>query len=387
MSINYKKELETAAKSMILIHEPGLLIKAILRMVVQKIKVKYASVLIYDQNKQSYILTDSRGFLNPRIPVGLARIDKDDLFILFFKEHRNKPLFNYGAIVYEEAKRKLKRHNIEHKLKQLLKHAVYQMEIFDADICIPSYFREDLLGLLLLGRKSNGHKFNRDELNFLVALSSNMAMAIKNVQLFKELELELEKKQQLFIRITIALATAIEAKDRYTHGHTMRVTNLSFSIAQRFDQRKKILNEKFFESLHIAALLHDIGKIGIPEYILNKKSGLTIGERNRIEEHPIIGATILQPIKELGSSILGVKYHHERCDGSGYPDGLKGEQIPLIASIIAVADTFDAITTDRLYRRALSKHEALIEIKRMSGKQLNPQITKALFELHQERKI
>jgi HD-GYP domain-containing protein (c-di-GMP phosphodiesterase class II) len=166
------------------------------------------------------------------------------------------------------------------------------------------------------------------------------------------------------------------------------VTNLSLEIAEKLRQKnKKVINEKFLEHLHIASLLHDIGKIGIPEYILNKKGELTIGERNRIKEHPLIGATILQPLRELDIPMLGVKHHHEHFDGSGYPDGLKGEQIPLIASIISVADTFDAMTTDRSYHIRLAQDEAIKEINRVSGRQLDPHITSAFIESYQEKKI
>jgi HD-GYP domain-containing protein (c-di-GMP phosphodiesterase class II) len=106
-----------------------------------------------------------------------------------------------------------------------------------------------------------------------------------------------------------------------------------------------------------------------------------------MRQHPVIGVTILQPIKELDNPILGVKYHHERYDGSGYPQGLKGDEIPLIASIIAVADSFDAMTTDRPYRRALSKEEAKNEIKRQSGRQFHPQVANALVQIYEEQEI
>ncbi|MDD5166177.1 MAG: HD domain-containing protein [Candidatus Omnitrophica bacterium] len=387
MPINYKKELESTAKNMILTREPQVLIKTILRTVVQKIKVSHASILLYDKEKQSYILADSRGSLASRLPIGLARIDKDSPLIHFFREQKNKVFFKYDTVIREDVKRILKKRGIDTGLKQLLAHVAYQMEIFDTAACVPSYFRDDLLALLLVGKKKDAARFNPDELNFFSALSSSMAMAIKNVQLFKELEFEFAKKHQMFLRITVVLAAAIEAKDNYTHGHTTRVTNLSLNIAQRLNQNEKAFSEKFFENLHIASLLHDVGKIGIPEYILNKKSDLTIGERNRIEEHPLIGATILQPIKELSEPILGVKYHHERYDGSGYPEGLKGNDIPLIASIISVADTFDAMTTDRPYRLRLSKEKTFEEIKRVSGKQLAPRIAETLLSLGKEGKI
>jgi len=387
MPIDYKRELENIANSMILMHEPDELLRIMLRTVLQKLKVRHASILLFDRQKQSYILTDSRGSLGQKIPVGFARIDKDDPLIIFFRKLHNRALFHGGAVIAGEAKLRLLSGGGENKIKELLQHVLYQMETFDTELCLPCPFRDELLALLLLGRKNDGRDFSTAELDFIFALASNMAMAIKNAQLFCDLESELEKKHQLFARITIALAAAIEAKDNYTHGHTARVTNLSLNIAQKLmEEDKGELQDKFFENLHIASLLHDIGKIGIPEYILNKRGELTIGERNRIKEHPQIGATILQPIKELDEAIQGVRHHHERFDGRGYPDGLKGEGIPLIASIISVADTFDAMTTERPYRLSLSRNDAALQIERVSGRQLNPRITEVFLNLLEEGK-
>ena len=376
MSIDYKKELESAAKTMILVHEPDTLIKMIARMIVQKAKVTHAGILLYDKDKNSYILTVSHGPVGLKIPVGFARISADNPLIRFFNERTDKKLSNRGAIVYEEAK------------SVADKNVLYQIELFEAVACVPSYFRNDLVGILLLGKKKDGKKFEKSEINFFGALASDVAMAIRNAQLFKELELELEKKQRLFMNTTVALATAIDAKDHYTHGHTTRVTTLSLEITRKlFQKEKKPVDKNFLEQLHIAALLHDIGKIGIPESILNKPAPLDDEERKKMQTHSLIGAAILQPINELGDSLLGVKYHHERYDGSGYPDGLKGDQIPLAASIISVADSFDAMNTDRPYRRHISKAEAVEEIKRSSGKQFAPAVCEALIELYQEGRI
>ena len=213
-------------------------------------------------------------------------------------------------------------------------------------------------------------------------------MAIRNAWLFKELQDELNKRQQLFLNTTIALAAAIEAKDRYTRGHTQRVTHLSLEIGKIMMRKKEIsFDNKFLEHLHIAALLHDIGKIGISETILNKNGSLTSEERQKINLHPEIGANILQPIKELKQAIQGVKYHHERYDGKGYPEGLDNGKIPIIAAIIAVADTYDAMTTDRPYRNAMSKKEAILAIKLASGQQLHPQVVTAFLQLCEEGKI
>lgn len=383
MSIDFKKELETAAKNMILEHDPDLLSKMFVKMIVRKVKVSHASILL--RNKDGYLLNVSKGSLSKKIFVGLTQIDKENPLIYFFRQHRNKSFLNDNVIIRKNIEKILKKKRHDFYNKNLLNQLLYQMDIFDSNVCIPSYFRDELLAVLLLGKKVNGKDFFREELDFLTALASNLAMAIRNAYLFNELKLELDKKRQLFVRTTIALAAAIEAKDHYTHGHTTRVTNLSLEIAGRLKgEDKKIFNDDFLDDLQTASLLHDIGKIGVPEHILNKRGDLTIGERKRIKEHPSIGVVILKPIKELENSILGVKYHHERYDGLGYPEGLKGNEIPLIASIISVADSFDAMTTDRPYRPALEKERAIGEIRRLSGRQFNPRVTEAFIDLYQE---
>lgn len=388
MAIDYKKELENAARNMIFVHDPDLLIKMIVRMMVSKAKITHASFFLFNKERQGYLLTVSSGSINKKIPLGLICIDKDDVLIRFFREHKSNFIFGREALLYSEAKTALINSRLKEEIRQQLVHVLYQMELLETIVCIPSYFRGELLGFLLIGRKESGRKFVDEELDFFVALNSNVAMAIRNAQLFKELEYQLDRKHQLFVRTTIALAAAIEAKDHYTHGHTTRVTNLSIEIAQRIAQKnKKEFDEKFLENLHIASLLHDIGKIGVPEHILNKRSGLTIGERNRIKEHPMIGVNILKPIKELEGSLVVVKYHHERFDGKGYPDGLSGKQIPLVASIISVADSFDAMNTNRPYRSALDKQDAINEIRALSGKQFSPFVTDVFLELCKEGKF
>ncbi len=388
MAIDYRKELQTAAKNMIFVHDPDLLIKMMVRMMVSKAKIAHASFFLHDKAKEGYALTVSKGSLGKKIPLDLVRIDKDDVLIRFFRSHMSRFIFGREALLHSEAKSALKSSKIKQEVKQQLAHVLYQMELLESVVCIPSYFRDELLGILLLGRKDNGRNFIDEELDFFVALNSNVTMAVRNAQLFKELGIELDRKHQLFVRTTIALAAAIEAKDHYTHGHTTRVTNLSLEIARRIGQKsKKDFDAKFLENLHIASLLHDIGKIGVPEHILNKRHELTIGERNRIKEHPMIGVNILKPIKELEGSMLGVRYHHERFDGKGYPDGLKGDRIPLIASIISVADSFDAMSTDRPYRLALPKDDVVNEIGHLSGRQFCPRIADTFLELCKEGRI
>ena len=417
MKVDYKKELESAARTMILIHKPESLIKMIVRMIVQKVKVTHAGILLYDKAHKSYMLTVSRGVTGLKIPTGYARIEANSPLIKIFLNKKSKKLLGDGIVTYDLLKSLLRKKKVPQKA--LLLKLKDQMEIFEADLCIPSYmpmystipqpkitvsdiqlstlpdikhlYENKLLGILLLGKKTSKKKFSQNEVDFFTALSNDVAMAIRNAQLFEELQLELGKKYRLFIHTTIALAAAIDAKDHYTHGHTERVTSYSLALAKRIifnkSKEKEKLSPRFLENIHVAALLHDIGKIGISESILNKPGSLTDEERLRIQEHPLIGVAILQPIKELEGPIAGVKYHHERYDGKGYPEGLEGEEIPLIAAIIAVADVFDALVTDRPYRPAMSRQDAIKVITEGSSTQFNPAVVKEFLELYREGKI
>ncbi|MDD5724838.1 MAG: HD-GYP domain-containing protein [Candidatus Omnitrophica bacterium] len=388
MTIDYKKELENTARNMIFVHDPDLLIRMIARMMVEKAGISHASFFLHNRQKQGYLLKVSRGSLHKRIPLDLVCIDKDDVLIRFFRDHQSNFIFGREALLLSEAKSAVKGRRLKPAVKQRLSQVVYQMELLEVEVCVPNYFRDELLGLLFLGKKTNSRKFSDEELDFFTALNSNVAMAIRNAQLFKQLEYELDRKHQLFIRTTIALAAAIEAKDNYTHGHTNRVSSISMEIANRMKVRaKKNFDGSFLENLHVSSLLHDIGKIGVPEHILNKRGSLTVGERNRIKEHPMIGVGILKSIKELEEAVSGVRYHHERFDGQGYPEGLKGEQIPLIASIITVADSFDAMSSDRPYRTAREKGDVVNEIGQLKGKQFSPLVTDAFLELCREGRI
>ncbi len=172
-----------------------------------------------------------------------------------------------------------------------------------------------------------------------------------------------------YLNTVEALVQALEAKDTYTSGHSERVGKFSVAIAEEI----KMSDEKIV-FLKYAAVLHDIGKIGVSETILNKEGKLLDLEWESIRAHPVIGQTIIKKIKFLFDIGLVVRHHHERYDGKGYPDGIKGEEIPLEARIIAVADTYDAITSDRIYRKGRTHDEAIAELKRVAGTQLDPEI-------------
>jgi putative nucleotidyltransferase with HDIG domain len=182
------------------------------------------------------------------------------------------------------------------------------------------------------------------------------------------------KMRKMYLETIRALAAAIDAKDPYTKGHSERVAQLSVALAQDLH-----LSDRDIENIEYTALLHDIGKIGIDDRILGKSSKLSNEEFKKIKEHPIVGANIIEPVDFLKNSYEAIYHHHERYNGGGYPDGLKEKDIPLCARIIAVADAYDAMGSDRPYRKKLSKEKILKEFIEQSGKQFDPQIVNALM--------
>lgn len=192
----------------------------------------------------------------------------------------------------------------------------------------------------------------------------------------KELEAARQENQEMFLAAMEALARTLEAKDRYTRGHSGRVAKYAVRLAAGLG-----LEDGFIENLRLAASLHDLGKIGVREEVLNKPGRLSPEEFALIKEHPLIGARILAPLAPLRELIPWIKHHHERYDGGGYPDGLKGEEISLGARVIALADSFDAMTTDRPYRKALPLEVALEEVRRGAGSQFDPELAVKWLEL------
>ncbi len=384
--IDYKRELEAASKGMIMIHDPKLLIKLIVRMIVNKVMIKHAGMILYEPEKDAYVLSISRGETGFKVPAGFARFSTNHSVIKLFTEKEYRALtINKNAILVQDLNRLIWQESIlnsKNGNQQLLHDVGEQMQMFNAVACVPAYYQDKLLAVLLLGEKNDGNSFDQEELDFFAALASDVAMAIRNAQLFMDLKRESEKNHDLFLRTMMVLGQAIEVKDKYTHGHTKRVTDFAVAIAKQM-----ILNgsadfdDVFLEDLYIAGMLHDIGKIGVPEEVLNKNGRLSKEEYEIIKLHPQYGVEILSPLSELKQSLDGVHYHHERYDGAGYPEGLKGAEIPIVAMIISVADAFDAMTTDRPYRPGMTKGQGVEEVKRNSGTQFHPKPVQALVEL------
>lgn len=239
-------------------------------------------------------------------------------------------------------------------------------------LAVPLMIGRKIIGVIELLNKIDGKGFNQRDKESLAALSGPIAIALDNARLYEE-------KKELFIQTSFALAIAIEKRDPYTGGHTKRVLELSLHIGKFLGLRGKEL-----EGLKISAILHDIGKIGISDLILAKPTALTEREFKKIQEHPVIGAEILRGISGMDRIVKAIKHHHERWDGKGYPENLKGDEIPLWARIIAVADTFDALTTSRPYRNKISVDEALNEIQRNIDKQFCPDCGMAFLKIMRE---
>jgi HD-GYP domain-containing protein (c-di-GMP phosphodiesterase class II) len=212
----------------------------------------------------------------------------------------------------------------------------------------------------------------KDELALLGSNFNDMAANIE--ALVRKLKQALRQNQELFLETIRTLAAAIDAKDPYTRGHSERVSSYSMAISRHLGLKQ----EEVFR-VHIAAILHDVGKLGVRESILNKPGGLSDEEFEVMRQHPSIGAQIMSPIRMLKDIIPGIRNHHETWDGTGYPDSLEGDQIPMVARIIGVADTFDAMTTTRPYQQAMTLDYVLAKMRSMSGSRFDPVVIESFM--------
>ncbi|MDD5655265.1 MAG: HD domain-containing protein, partial [Candidatus Omnitrophica bacterium] len=255
-------------------------------------------------------------------------------------------------------------------------HIIAEMRLLRSAISIPLLYKQEIVGILNLGEKLSGEHYSGQDLELLDTLGTESAIAISNANLYNTLE-------KNYLQTIQALAQAIEAKDRSTRGHSERVTKLAIEIARELN-----INRENIETLQYASILHDIGKIAVEEEILNKPGKLTEAEYERIKTHPAKGEEIIAPITFLEKARPIIRHHHERFDGKGYPDQMKGTEIPLLARILSVADVFDALVSDRPYRVfRMSNEEALAEIQKCSGTQFDPDIVQILSQMFASNKI
>ncbi len=261
----------------------------------------------------------------------------------------------------------------------LLKTLHETMNSTGVEVCIPAFHHDHLMGVILLGEKHSG-VYSEKDISFLKTLSNDAAAALRHAQLIAQL-------QQLLSSIIDAFATAIGKMDPdYTYEHIVRTKGIARRIVQKLKERRMPLG--MTEELFLAGiLLHDIGKLFTPREILYKKGPLNEEEWKIMRKHPMDGAEVLEQIQGLEGPAQIIRYHQERWDGKGYPEGLKENDIPIGAQVAAVADAFDAMTSDRPYRKGMSRTQAIEELKRNAATQFSPSIVKIMIELYEEGSV
>ena len=240
-------------------------------------------------------------------------------------------------------------------------------------LAVPLIVRKQTIGILYLYNKQTTKispfaEFTAEELRMISSFSHQVGIAMENHRLYSDIH-------NIFLDYIKSIAAALDARDAYTHGHSRRVAEFSIGIGKELG-----LSEGELEFLELSATIHDIGKIGIGESVLNKPGKLTDEEFLIIKSHVVKGSKILEPMSRLRALMPGVRHHHEKYDGTGYPDGLKGDEIHLVARIISIADTYDAMTTSRVYRKGLPKEVAFKEIEKGAGTQFDPKLALAFVE-------
>ena len=232
---------------------------------------------------------------------------------------------------------------------------------------VPIRRSENVMGALIALNKISKPDFDSIDTKLLMSLANESAVYLENFRLYRDL-------QELLIGALRALTSSIDAKDPYTCGHSERVAYISRWIAEQLS-----LNAVDTHNIYLAGLLHDIGKIGVAEAVLRKPGKLTSLEFEQINRHPQIGSNILGGIRQMEDVTPAVLSHHELFNGSGYPHGVRGKNIPLAGRIVKLADAFDAMTSERTYRKALPRTAALVEIRRFSGTQFDPQLAEVFL--------
>lgn len=253
-------------------------------------------------------------------------------------------------------------------------------DLFDSlrvDLIVPLVVRDNLVGMILLGGKATGEPFSVEDREVVCAMARHIAVGIQEQRFFEELARSAKANRELYegmraiYRDTVrAFAAAIDCKDKYTQGHSERVGKYSEIIA-----REMGWSDEEIEGIAVAGYLHDIGKLVVERDIINAPYRIDAKQSSELNRHPAAGYEILAPISHPYADIpLTARYHHERIDGRGYPEGLTGDQIPLVAKVVSLADSFDAMTTDRPYKKRRGLEEVVDDFRRNTGKQFAPEV-------------
>ncbi len=326
----------------------------ILKKACKVLDADHSAIFILDESAKNYILFNAYGFKSNEIENIKILGGWEEIVGEVIK--KRKPI-----VVNDIKKNKIFKKKEVRFFKEKLP--------FNAFIAVPLIAKKKIEALLLVSSsKKRDKKFTQDDSRLLFAFADHVAIALANAKLHKKLK-------DSFLSTIKALITAVDAKDPYTHGHSERVMKYSMAIAKYLD-----VTDEFSENLKLSSLLHDVGKIGIKDDILSKKGPLTESERKIIEKHPAIGEKIVSSIMNSENIIDGIKEHHEKFNGKGYPNALDKNNISLEGRTIAVADTYDTLTTDRPYQKAFTPKEAFFEIIASQGTHFDPRAVKAFEE-------
>jgi len=242
-------------------------------------------------------------------------------------------------------------------------------------LCVPLICQGKVLGVISVNNRVGDNTFQDKDLELLSTFAAQAAISIHNARLYSYL-------REIYVNTIKAFATAIEARDPYTRGHSERIAQYAVAIVQELN-----LDSDQMDTIRDASLLHDIGKIGVRESILQKPTALDDEEYREMQRHAVLGMQILESIPSLKPLLTIIHHHQEKFDGTGYPDGLSGVSIPLGARIIAVADAFEAMTSDRPYRPLRGFKQAIKELKKYSGTQFDPVIVTAFIQILERNAI
>jgi putative nucleotidyltransferase with HDIG domain len=310
-----------------------------------KLSVKHSSIMLIDEERNELVVRASQGHRciqilgkTQKLDEGVAGRVVQDKKTILVKDIRRDGRFS-------------KRERPDYKTKSF--------------VSAPLSLGQKVLGVINIIDKISGESFCESDANLLSTIAGQISVAVENSRLYNALG------ENCFSMVRF-LADSLESKDQYTNRHSQKVAEYSSDIANVMG-----VSDKEKNTLLHASLLHDIGKIGISELIFNKTDKLNDYEYDTIKSHPVKGEEIIKPLGFLGETVRHIRGHHERFDGSGYPDRLGGEDLPLLTKIMTVADAFDAMTSERTYRQPLKTNKAMLELKRMSGKQFDPNVVDA----------
>jgi len=312
------------------------------------------------------MLRESNGELAVQIARGIAHINLDEEAFKVSKTVVRKVVDSGAPVLTTNAQ-------ADPRFDAQMSVAAYQLRSI---LCVPLKLKDDLIGVLYVDNRAHAGIFKDNDLELISAFADQAAVAIDSARLFEDLQeshRELEKAYQATLE---GWVRALDLRDKETEGHTQRVTVLTERLARSMGMEGQAL-----VNITRGALLHDIGKMGIPDGILLKPGALTDEERTLIQKHPVYAYQMLSPIAFLVPAIDIPYCHHEKWDGSGYPRGLRGKEIPFAARIFPVIDVWDALTSDRPYRKALPQYEVRARIQADSGKHFDPVVVDAFMEM------